>query len=160
MTIDAALFSEQVIKPTLEYLQMYSRAAEKLLLGTAAQESNLDPFYQHNQGIGLFQISADQHRHIWDTYLAFLPDLASMVRGLASQRLFLINPDQELKTNLAYSTAIAWVIYLQSECQLPEPEDIDGLCQCWAVNFCRLRSNSQQKYQQFTQQIRACEAAA
>ena len=44
MTINAADLVEHVIKPTLDYLGMYSSAAEKLLLGTAAQESQFDPF--------------------------------------------------------------------------------------------------------------------
>ena len=136
MTINASDLTEHVIKPTLDYLGMHSQAAEKLLLGTAAQESDLDPFCQLSQGIGIYQITSAQHRHAWDNYLAFRSDLASKVRGLASQHLFLKDPDQELKTNLAYSTAIALIIYLQSEHQLPEADDVDGLGQFWQQNFC------------------------
>jgi len=36
--------------------------------------------------------------------------MASRVRGLASQRAFLSNPERELQTNLGYSTAIAWLL--------------------------------------------------
>lgn len=140
MTISAVDLTEHVIKPTLNYLGMHSLAAEKLLLGTAAQESDLDPFYQdcenNSQGIGIYQITSAQHRIVWDQYLAFRPDLASKVRGLASQHQFLKDPDQELKTNLAYSTAIAWVIYLRSEHQLPAADDVDGLGHFWQQNFC------------------------
>ncbi|MCP3907268.1 MAG: hypothetical protein GY712_04555 [Oceanicoccus sp.] len=140
MTINAVDLTEHVIKPTLDYLGVRSLAAEKLLLGTAAQESDFDPFYQHcesqSQGIGIYQITSAQHRIVWDKYLAFHPNLASKVRGLASQHQFLKDPDQELKTNLAYSTAIAWVIYLQSEHQLPEANDSEGLGHFWEQYFC------------------------
>jgi hypothetical protein len=122
-----------VIVPTLEYLSMHSQAAEKQLLATASQESGLDPFAQFKQGgIGIYQITSEQHRSVWDTFLAFDPDLASQVRGLASQHLFLKSPDDELRTNLAYSTAIAWMLHLQSAPQQSVANDdtgLDPLCQ-------------------------------
>ncbi|MEH6558625.1 MAG: hypothetical protein V7459_09065 [Oceanicoccus sp.] len=136
MSINPADLSTHVIKPTLDYLGVQSGAAEKLLLGTAAQESNFDPFSEQHDGIGIFQITPKEHRQAWDNYLAFQPELASKVRGLASQHQFLRKPDQELKTNLAYSTAIAWIIYLQSDLQLPEADDVDGLSLIWEANFC------------------------
>ena len=40
--------------------------------------------------------------------------MASRVRGLASQRAFLSDPDSELQTNLSYCTAIAWLLYQRS----------------------------------------------
>ncbi len=36
------------------------------------------------------------------------------MRGLASQRAFLTDPDSELQTNLSYCTAIAWLLYQRS----------------------------------------------
>ncbi|WP_101757578.1 hypothetical protein [Oceanicoccus sp. KOV_DT_Chl] len=146
MTINAVDLTEHVIKPTLEYLGMHTPAAERLLLGTAAQESGFDPFCQHNQGIGIYQISSVQHWQIWDEYLAFQPDLASKVRGLASQHQFLQDPDQELKTNLSYSTAIAWIIYLRSENQLPAADDIEGLSHFWDNHFCHQQQHHPQDF--------------
>lgn len=103
-----------IITPTLQALEMSSPSAEEFLLGNAAQASGFNPFPGGTQGIGLYRISSEQHRSAWDDYLAFRPDLASRVRGLASQHQFLKNPDLELMTNLLYSTAIAWIVYLQS----------------------------------------------
>jgi hypothetical protein len=37
--------------------------------------------------------------------------MASRIRGLASQRAFLSDPEGELQTNLSYCTAIAWLLY-------------------------------------------------
>jgi hypothetical protein len=42
------------------------------------------------------------------------------VRGLASQRAFLSDPDSELQTNLSYCTAIAWLLHQRSGRQLEE----------------------------------------
>lgn len=114
MAIKANDLAVQVIRPTLDYLGMYTPHAEQILINTAAQLSEFDPFCRHGPGIGIYRISAAQHRCHWDDYLAFKTELASKVRGLASQRLFLLNPDHELATNLAYSTAIAWTMRLQT----------------------------------------------
>jgi hypothetical protein len=70
--------------------------------------------------LGLFHITTAQHRDIWDRYLAFKPEIASRVRGLASQRAFLSDPDSELQTNLSYCTAIAWLLYQRSNGQIEE----------------------------------------
>jgi len=157
MSIAATDLILHAIRPTLEYLDMYSPAAEQLLLGTAAQESGLDPFCHSSRGIGIYQITPLQHRSIWDGYLAFIPDLASKVRGLASQRLFLQKPDQELAVNLSYSTAIAWIIYLQSELQLPAADDAEGLSLYWGLNFCGppRDSGAQQNFALWIRQFRA-----
>jgi len=157
MSIAATDLIQHAIRPTLEYLDMYSPAAEQLLLGTAAQESGFDPFYHGSRGIGIYQITSQQHRRIWDSYLAFIPDLASKVRGLASQHLFLQKPDQELAVNLSYSTAIAWIIYLQSELQLPAADDAEGLGLFWGHNFSRppRGSGAQQNFAHWIRQHRA-----
>ncbi len=159
MSIIAADLMQQAIRPTLEYLGIHSPAAEKLLLGTAAQESGFDPFCHSDRGIGIYQITSEQHRSIWDSYLAFIPDLASKVRGLASQHQFLKNPDQELAVNLSYSTAIAWIIYLQSDHQLPAADDADGLSLYWKDNF-KHENDSQSNQKNFARWIRAHGAAA
>lgn len=118
MTISAVDLTLHIIKPTLEYLGMYTPAAEDFLLDQAARQSGLDPFCRRDEGIGIYQISPEQHRVAWDNFLAFQSELASKVRGLASQRQFLIDPNHELTTNLAYSTAIAWVIYLHDKSRM------------------------------------------
>jgi len=125
MYITAEHLREQVIKPTLDYLGEYSDAAERELLAAALRRPDHDPFASRPTGLGLFDISSAQHRDLWDRYLAFRPEIASRVRGLASQRAFLANPDSELATNLSYCTAIAWFMMkrarAQAEWQEPAP---------------------------------------
>jgi hypothetical protein len=110
MYVTAEHLRDQVIRPTLEYMGGWTSAAEAFLLNVAIRAPDVGLFCARNEGLGLFNITAAQHRDLWDRYLAFNPDLASRVRGLASQRAFLSDPDSELQTNLSYCTAIAWLM--------------------------------------------------
>lgn len=101
---------EYIIKPTLTALGCDKvTAASNLLM--AVIDRKLKP-KSLSMGLGIYHIDAITHQKIWDKYLAFNPDLASKVRGLASQRNFLANPHLELSTNLQYATAIAWILYV------------------------------------------------
>ncbi len=126
-----------VIRPTLEYLGEYSQNAETLLIATAAIESELGFHIKRNRttGLGVFKITPRIHRQIWDKYLACHPDLASSVRGLASQQEFLIRPHMELTTNLRYATAIAWMIYRRTASPLPDAADIQAIAKYWRQHF-------------------------
>ncbi|MEO1081641.1 MAG: hypothetical protein AAFY29_18935 [Pseudomonadota bacterium] len=110
MYITADHLREQVIRPTLEYLGEWTEEGEAELLDAVLRDSDVGLFSRRGQGLGLFRITASDHRDLWDRYLAYRPDVASRVRGLASQRAFLSNPDNELQTNLSYCTAIAWLL--------------------------------------------------
>jgi len=111
MYVTAERLRDQVIRPTLKYLGAWTPACEAFLLKAATEAPDVGLFSARNEGLGLYHITAAQHRDLWDRYLAFNPDVASKVRGLASQRAFLTNPDSELQTNLSYCTAIAWLMY-------------------------------------------------
>jgi hypothetical protein len=114
MYVTAEHLKEQVIQPTLKYLGAWTAATENFLLSAAVDAPDLGLFSPRHDGLGIFHITSKQHRDIWDKYLAFNPDLASRIRGLASQRAFLSDPDGELQTNLSYCTAIAWLLYDRS----------------------------------------------
>ena len=110
MELDAKELRETVIRPTLKYLGKDSDATENILLALA-QIGQQNGSHQE-KSFGIFQIDAALHQKVWNQYLAFDPDLASRIRGLASQREFLNNPHIELTTNLSYACAIAWAIHL------------------------------------------------
>lgn len=105
---------ELIIRPTLLQIGQCSGPAETVLMQAAhASDFGFHLGQGQEQGLGLYRIAACQHRSLWDTYLVKQPDLASTVRGLASQREFLVHPDEELITNLSYATAIAWLLIQQ-----------------------------------------------
>ncbi len=129
MYVTAEHLKDQVIQPTLKYLGVWSTTAEQFLLSAATNAPELGLFSARQDGLGIFHITPGQHRDIWDKHLAFNPDLASRVRGLASQRAFLSDPDKELQTNLSYCTAIAWLLYLRAN---GTPEQQQGSSQAQA----------------------------
>ena len=130
--IDPVQFRDMVVDPVLRYLDMYSPAAVRLLVGTAVVESGLGSLVQNNgPALGVYQIEPETHHDIWDTYLAYRPELASRVRSLASQRWFDDDPDRELICNLAYASAICRLKYRRIREPLPEPDDVYGLANYW-----------------------------
>ena len=129
---------EAIIRPTLEVLGEWSQNAENLLLGTAAQESQLG-FRLHSEsdnGLGLYRISARTHTQIWDKFLINDPNLASTLRGLASQQQFLKKTHHELIVNLSYATGVAWMIYKHHGLILPYNPSVYELAQSWASYYC------------------------
>ncbi len=139
MGICARELRHYVVCPALKHLGMWCPTAENLLLGTAARESGLGFHLKlaNHQALGIYQISPRMHRNIWDHFLASKPDLASKVRGLASQREFLSHPHHELATNLVYATAIAWLVYHRCDINIKriDPNDTPTLGKLWQKHF-------------------------
>ncbi len=137
MSIYVSDLREQIINPCLTALGDFSDGNADLLLGTALQESLLNEshYCAERHGLGIYQITAEKHREIWDKYLIQFPELASLVRGFASQQQFLKNPHQELISNLGYATAVAWMIYKSSNIDTGKTMDVNGLAQLWARHF-------------------------
>lgn len=139
MGIAASDLNQHVIRPTLLYLGSQSVAAEALLLGVAACQSSLGAELDNYSGYGLYRISALHHQHLWDDHLAASPDLASRVRGLASQHAFLGAPHFELTVNLRYATAIAWLLIEQRCKVLPAADDLAAQALVWQQVFAPCR---------------------
>ncbi|MBA1195158.1 hypothetical protein G7007_20255 [Pseudomonas entomophila] len=151
MVFAATELSVHVIRPTLEYLGRHTVSAEALLLGVAASQSALGAGLCDRRGHGLYRISALRHHDLWDTYLAADPDLASLVRGLASQHAFLRGPHLELTVNLRYATAIAWMLIEAQATPLPAAHDLMGMARLWRRTF-----HPQGRLRDFTMAWQAC----
>lgn len=146
-----------VIRPTLEKLGKWTLPLENLLLGTAAQATQLGFHLQYDDGIGIFRISPQRHKQVWDCYFAFDPDLASLARGFASQREFLNDPDFELATNLRYATVIAWGVYALHNAIIPiRADDTEALAACWHRFYC---TDVSEKQDHFVENYRLVHAA-
>lgn len=135
MIFTASDLRQLVIRTTLKYLHQWSPAAENLLVGTAIQESGAGFCIKEGRQLGLYHISPSAHRAVWDHYLIHHPEMASDIRGLASQHAFLSDPHGELVTNLKYATAIAWSIYCKAGKPLPAADDLEGLSRFWHSHF-------------------------
>ncbi|HEY8938847.1 MAG TPA: hypothetical protein VIM59_01615 [Cellvibrio sp.] len=137
MGIDVNDLRTLIIKPCLEAIGDYSETAENLLAGTAAQESlaGQQSYCDQTEGLGIYQITAAKHVETWDKYLIQFPDLASRVRGFASQQQFLKHPHSELIGNLSYATVIAWMIYRANGVDTSKMAQVNNLAQLWATHF-------------------------
>jgi hypothetical protein len=130
--ISASELQQHVIRPTLQAISLWSDAAEYLLLGTAAQESQLGYYLTqiHGPALGIYQIEPATHADVWQNYLEYQPYLAEKVQTLLSP-FNTQDKDQALITNLAYSTAIARIIYYRVPQPLPAAYDLPGLAAYW-----------------------------
>ena len=151
MGIAASELCRYVIRPTLMYLGRHDAAAESLLLGIAASQSELGSALHDRRGHGLYSITEPRHRALWDDYLALDPERASLVRGLASQHAFLSAPQLELTVNLRYATAIAWLLVEQRRYTLPAPGDVLAMARIWKEIF-----HPQGRLRDFTQAWQTC----
>lgn len=133
MGIGAADLRQYIIGPTLKNLDLWSLAAENLLLGTAAQESKLGSYLHQINGpaLGLYQIEPNTHLDLWENFLSFRPQLSTLVKGLAPSNFNVNDSVSELIGNLSYATAIARLIYYRVPAAFPEAEDIQGLGAYW-----------------------------
>lgn len=123
MGIRAFDLRHYIIRPTLQHLQLWTKAAENLLLGTAAQESELGTYLHQLNGpaLGIYQIEPATHDDIWQHYLDYRRPLAQRVLALGNAR------EEQLIANLNYATAIARLVYLRAPQALPAHNDLDGL---------------------------------
>lgn len=92
-----------LIMPALSMAKLDQPGLAELLGAIAIAESSRTTVRRH----GPFGMTAWMHQRLWDCYIALSPDLACHIRGLASQRGFLIDPHRELDMNWGYATALA-----------------------------------------------------
>lgn len=132
--LDFAQLRHYVVQPTLRELDLWSPAAEALLLGTAAQESRGRWLVQLGGGParGIFQMEPATHSDIYENFLRYRPALAGAVR-----RLLAPSPadERQLVTNLAYAAAMCRIHYLRQRPALPEAGDIAGLARYWKRHY-------------------------
>lgn len=131
MGIDATQLRMLVVRPALEAIGLWSRAAENLVMGTAAQESNLRYIHQvKGPAVGLFQIEPATYRSIWVDYLPKFPELAAKLRKLAGVADDV--PDVNLMAgNLYFAAAMCRVFYRRLPVPLPLEDDVEGLAAYW-----------------------------
>ncbi|KKK71851.1 hypothetical protein LCGC14_2909770 [marine sediment metagenome] len=122
-----------IVRPTIVHMDMFSPAAENLLLGTIAHESgggkHIDQRLSSSDStlgpaIGLYQIEPWVLNDLYETYLSFRPDKLELVNEPLGDW-----PDKitQLATNLTFATAVARMIYYRHPKKLPAADDIDGL---------------------------------
>lgn len=137
--INAEQLRLEVIRPTLEYLDSvipYSIAAENLLMGTCAQESQMGTYIKqlgNGPALGIFQMEPATESDICANYLNFRDDMAREVNLLIPK--FVEGDLRDLVGNLYYATAMARVHYYRVPEAMPLSDDVEGLAHYWKNHF-------------------------
>jgi len=127
--IDPGQLLQHIIRPVLQSLNLYSIAAERLVLGTACQESECGRWVRQIGGpaLGIYQMEPATYDDLWTNFLAYQPTLGPKVKKYAAG-LVLSNAD-ELVGNLYLATAMCRVHYYRVK--EPLPDDLPGQAAYW-----------------------------
>ena len=73
---------DRVIAPALDKINLWSRAVEELVHGTAIVESGLTYLKQHGDGpaLGVWQIEPATHEDLYTNFLDYRPELGPTFR--------------------------------------------------------------------------------
>ena len=117
--MDATVFRDTIVKPALLALDRWSDPAERLVMGTAAQESGLRYTRRLGGGpaLGYFQMEPATHDDCWTNFIDFRASLKSKILTL---RLASGKPNaSEMETDHCYAAAMARVRYTRVPASLP-----------------------------------------
>jgi len=128
MSLNLKQFRDYIVAPTLREIGLYSKSAERLVIGTALTESRLEYVKQINgPALGIYQCEPATHKDIVDNFLMYrLP----LMKKLAPFNVDFADHSQ-LTYNLKYATAICRIHYLRDPNPLPEQNDILGMAETW-----------------------------
>ena len=130
-------FVRHVIRPTLYRINLWSKEAECLLLGTALVESKLKHLVQiKGPALGVYQMEPVTHDDIYENYLRYRPDLLHAVRNMLvksdGDSEFIV---EQLKGNLYYATAMARIHYLRRPEALPVRSNWYAMAKYWKDHY-------------------------
>jgi len=115
------------IQSTLQPIDLWSPAAEELLMATCAQESLMGAYRKQVNGpaLGIFQMEPRDHDDIWKNYLAFRNQMSADGAKIAGKPE-LCTADM-LEFNDPYAIFMCRIHYLRAIKPLPDAKDLGGL---------------------------------
>lgn len=131
--MDATVFRDTIVKPALIGLDRWSEWAEKLIMGTAAQESHLEYTHQLGGGpaLGYFQMEPATHDDCWTNYIDYRASLKAKV--IAVRNAPGVPKAADMETNHKYAAAMARVKYMRVSESLPT--DGKGIARYWKTYY-------------------------
>lgn len=111
---------EQIIRPVLKSMDMWSEEAEDLLLGTAIHESDgLKRITQYGSGPALsyYQMEPATLHDLYENYLKYQPEKQKLLDKFKAPGLAQAD---NLRMNVAYATAAARLHYYRSPHIIPK----------------------------------------
>ena len=134
MSINSKQLREEIIRPALITLGLYSESAENLLFGTCAHESHLGTYIKQVKGpaLGIYQMEPRTYDDIWNNYLTG----RTMRDQILSACLYDIKPPAEhLAFNMRLATIMCRLHYLRKPGALPAANDLEGLANYWKEHY-------------------------
>jgi hypothetical protein len=130
---------EYVIRPVLKDLNLWTEAAERLVLGTACQESQCGRYLKQlgtGPALGIYQMEPATHDDLWANYLRqnrwLLHDTVwDAARAQYGDKQVI--DSKELIGNLFYATAMCRVHYLRIPSKIPDY--LAGQAQYWKTHY-------------------------
>jgi hypothetical protein len=122
----------RIIRTACTLINMYSLAAEDLLLGTAATESHLGRYDQQINGpaLGLYQMEPSTLSDIYCNFLAYRHDLFRIICNATATT----GVDQNhLRFDPIYSTIMARIHYLRVKHPIPGAGDLLSQAKYWKM---------------------------
>ena len=110
-------------------LDLYSEAAENLLMGTAAQESGLGQYIRqlgNGPALGIFQMEPATFKDIVQNCLQYKPELAKLVMSVSGVNAL---RSEYLEYNLALSICMCRIHYLRVSEKMPD--NLTGWAKYW-----------------------------
>ena len=140
--INPAQFRSEIVRPALKAADMWSEAAENLVLGTAVQESILAWVKQRGAGpaLGFYQMEPATADDICRRYLSTRSELAVRLAKAtwphcrtptAYSHLDAKDIARLLVEDLRFATIMCRLRYWMMPAPLPAANDIDSLAQYW-----------------------------
>lgn len=131
--INPAQLRDYVVTPALKEIGLYSKAAMRLVIGTAMTESRLEYLHQVGGGpaLGLWQIEPKTHNDVWENYLLYRLPLAKKLNPFNVD----YKDTNQLIWNLKYGAAICRIIYLRAPAPLPDENNIFGMAKYWKAVY-------------------------
>lgn len=133
MGIEAKQLTAEIIQPALKTIDLWSQAADELVLGTACKESGCGRYLVQLGGgpaLGIFQMEpASFHDHLH--WLQSRPLLKARVMELVRD---ITNP-LEMVWNLRFAAAMCRVHYYRKPDPLPSAGNINGQAHYWKQHY-------------------------
>lgn len=137
--INVTQFRENVVATTLHRMGLWSRSAENLLMGTAAQESRLQYLKQiKGPALGVFQIEPTTLGDIVYRWMKGNPEYIEKVKSVCGFDVTEASLDflkYQCVVHLGFQAAMCRLKYRMVPKPLPAEDDVNGMAQYWKTYY-------------------------
>lgn len=139
--IDVRQLRAFIVRPALEAIDLWSLAAERLVLGTAAHESGGFRWLHQVGGpaVSWWQIEPATYVDLMERTVPRLaqryPRVVNGLLGMAQKNHRAYPPSFYLMHNAAFAAACCRVLYFRAPEAMPHEDDLDGMAAFWKLRY-------------------------